>query len=106
MERIGHKRAVRWYVREHREKRGLTQEQLAERLNTNKGQVSKLERGAQRMNDDWAGLIAYALDIEPWELMRHPDAPDPADLLSGLLERDRERVRQFADALKKTGTNG
>lgn len=106
MDRIGHKRAIRWYVREHRERRGLTQEQLAERLDTNKGQVSKLERGAQRMNDDWAIRIAEALNREPWELLRHPDAPDPADLLSGLLEQDRERVRQFADALKKTGTNG
>ena len=106
MDRIGSRRAVRWYVREHRDRRGLTQEQLAERLNTNKGQVSKLETGAQRMNDDWAGRIAEALNIEPWELMRHPDAPDPADLLSGLLEQDKERVRQFAEALKKTGTNG
>ena len=106
MDRIGNRRAIHWYVREHRERRGLTQEQLAERLDTNKGQVSKLERGAQRMNDDWAALIADALNIEPWQLLRHPDAPDPADLLTGLLEKDRERVRQFAEALKKTGTDG
>lgn len=106
MDRIGNRRAIHWYVREHRERRGLTQEQLAERMDTNKGQISKLERGAQRMNDDWAALIAEALNIEPWQLLRHPDAPDPADLLAGLLEQDRERVRQFADALKKTGTNG
>lgn len=106
MDRIGNRRAVRWYLKEHRERRGLTQEQLAERLSTNKGQVSKLETGAQRMNDDWAGRISYALSVDPWQLLRHPDAPDPADLLNGLLDQDRERVRQFADALKKTGTNG
>ena len=106
MDRIGNRRAIHWYVREHRERRGLTQEQLAERLDTNKGQVSKLERGVQRMNDDWAALIAEALNMEPWQLLRHPDAPAPADLLAGLLEQDRERVRQFAEALKKTGTNG
>jgi transcriptional regulator with XRE-family HTH domain len=106
MDRIGSKRALRWYIREWREYRGLTQDQVAERANTNKGQISKLETGAQRMNDSWASRLADAFGVEPWQLLRHPEAPDPADLLAGLLEQDRERVRMFADALKRTGTKG
>lgn len=85
MARIGSKKPIRWYVKEWRHKLKLSQEQVAERLGTNKGQFSKLERGktkdGQRLNDDWIAAIAEAYGIEPADLLRDPDAPSPADIL-------------------------
>lgn len=102
MDKVGSKRPLRWYVRDWREAKGLTQEQLAGRMGTNKGQVSKLERGAQRMNDYWISLVADALGIEPGDLLRDPASPDRNSLLRGLKPADQERVIHFAEGLKKT----
>ena len=92
IDRIGPRRPIRWYLKEWREKRGLTQEQLADRMETNKGQVSKLERGAQRMNDEWIAGCAFALGVEPGDLLKDPNAPCPHDLLSGATPEQREKA--------------
>jgi transcriptional regulator with XRE-family HTH domain len=102
MERIGRRKPLRWYLREWREAKGLTQERVAGLIGTNKGQVSKLERGDQRMNEDWMILFAEALGVEPSELLRDPAAPSREGLFHGLQPADQERVIHFAEALKNT----
>lgn len=52
MDKIRRHAPIRWFLREWRDHFGLTQEQLAERMDTTRGQVNKLENGKQRMNDD------------------------------------------------------
>lgn len=94
MDRIGNNRALRWYIKEWRKKRGLTQEVVAYRCDTNKGQISKLERGELQMNDRWIADLAHAYDIEPFQLLQHPDRPTADDLLKNASPEDVETVRQ------------
>ena len=99
MERVGGKTPLKWYIREWRLHRGLTQEQLADRLDTNKGQISKLERGDQRMNDDWIAAIADALGIEPGELLFDPSRPSLNDLLRNATSEQVTQLREMAKIL-------
>lgn len=94
MDRIGNNRALRWYIKEWRKKRGLTQDDVANRCETNKGQISKLERGSLQMNDRWIADLAFAYDIEPYQLLQHPDRPTADDLLKDASPSDVETVRQ------------
>jgi transcriptional regulator with XRE-family HTH domain len=67
----------RWFLKEWREFRGLSQEQLADRvtdltvgwgeraMKLNKSDVSKLERGKRRYNADQLEALAEVLRCEP-----------------------------------------
>jgi transcriptional regulator with XRE-family HTH domain len=67
----------RWFLKEWRTHRGLTQQQLADRLDTTKSVISALENGKQRWNQDIVELAAEALNCEPADLIvRDPTAPD------------------------------
>jgi len=70
------------HLREWREAKNLTQEQLAERLNTTKGVISLLETGGRGLTNKWLRRIAVALGgIKPgWILDYSPDEIDQ-DLL-------------------------
>jgi transcriptional regulator with XRE-family HTH domain len=65
------------FLREWRQLKGLTQDQLAERLNTSKSVISELESGKKRWNQDHLGELAFALGCDPEDLL-HP-GPRPKD---------------------------
>lgn len=79
--RIGPKHPRQNFLRAWREHRGLTQEQLAERLDTSKGQVSSWETGRRSMSWGVMDALAEALSIEPWDLFRDPNQPSADELL-------------------------
>ena len=81
--RIGPKLPRRNFVSAWREMRGLTQEQLASRLDTHKGQVSNWENNKRAMSFDVQAALAEALDIDPSDLFRHPDQPSADAILRG-----------------------
>lgn len=81
--RIGRRRPARLYIAEWREDRGLTQEQLAGRLETSDVTISRWETGKRRPDLDAQAAIAEALDIEHADLFRDPARPTPNDLLRG-----------------------
>lgn len=95
MDRIGQSGPLRWYLREWREHLDLTQDRVAERLGTNKGQISKLERGEQRMNDSWIAGFSEALGVDPADLLRDPKAPTLSDLLRGATPDQMEKIRSI-----------
>jgi transcriptional regulator with XRE-family HTH domain len=95
IDRIHNTAPVRWFLREWRKHRGLTLEQVANLLDTTKGFIYDLERGAKRMNDDWMGGLAYVYDIEPKDLLRDPENPTIDDLLTGASLDQRKAVIQF-----------
>jgi transcriptional regulator with XRE-family HTH domain len=99
MTRIGQARPIRWYLKEWRVHKGLTLERMAERLETNKGQVSKLERGEQRMNDSWLAGYAEALGIEPSQLLRDPEAPNLNDLLLKATPEQIEKIKTIVSVI-------
>ncbi len=51
-------------LKEIREKKGITQQELAEKLNISGGYISLLESGARRPSVELAKKIAKILDIE------------------------------------------
>lgn len=99
MDRIGGRTPVKWYVREWRESRGLTQDAVASRLDTDKSVISQLENGKRRMNDGWIAGFSFAFAIEPSDLLRDPNAPTLEDLLKGATAKDREMIVDFIKRL-------
>lgn len=81
--RIGPKRPFRLFVAEWREDKGLTQQQLADRLGTSDVTVSRWETGKRRPDMDAQAAIAEALGIDPTDLFRHPGQMSADALLRG-----------------------
>ena len=96
MEKIGSRRP-RWFIREWREYRGLTQEQVAARAEMTKSAISMFESGKKRLNDDHIAALAFAFDVNPAEMMRDPAAPTREELLRGLDEQGVNEVLRFID---------
>ena len=51
-------------IREIREKRGLSQEQLADKMNISRSTISKIESGKFNCSIDYLSKFAYFLDFE------------------------------------------
>lgn len=93
---------TRWFLREWRQHRGLTQERLGARLDISKGRISELESGKVRYNQDLLEGLAEALDCTPGDLLsRNPLEPDPSGGLFDAIRRipleERERVRAIIE---------
>lgn len=100
----------RTFLRQWREHRHLTQEQVAERLHIDRTTLSRIERGVSPYDQDFLEAAAYAYMCEPADLiMRDPTRDDAiwsiADQLKSVPPDDQERVRAVISAMtKKTGT--
>lgn len=79
--RIGPKRAFRLYLSEWRESKGLTQEQLAQRLGTTGVTISRWETGKRKPDMNAQAAFAEALGIDLTDLRHHPDTPTADQLL-------------------------
>jgi transcriptional regulator with XRE-family HTH domain len=82
-ERIYSKRKPHLYLAEWRVKAGLTQQQLADRLETTDVTISRWETGKRRPNLDAQEAIAEAMGLEAIDLRRHPAQPSADALLRG-----------------------
>lgn len=74
------------YLAEWRLSRGLSQKQLAERLESDVMTVSRWELGKTAISTDALAALAEALGgdlMEPEDLYHHPDQPSPNQLLRG-----------------------
>ncbi len=104
--RIGPKEPhQRPYLREWREHRGLTQQQLADRMGKSKASISRYETGARGIPGGYLAAVAEALRCTVPDLYRLPDAPRSLDdLLASASEETRRQARAIVEALLKTGT--
>lgn len=97
----------RWFLKEWRKHKGLSQEKLAERLGIHKGDISNLEKGKRRYNQDILEALADALECEPADLiMRDPTEPESIwSLWDHASEGERNDIRRLAEVVlrKKTG---
>jgi transcriptional regulator with XRE-family HTH domain len=76
MPRVGNpKHRRRHFIRAWREHRGLTQEQLADRLGTTKANISRIENLRQGYTQDFLEACADALMTDPASLIMR----DPSD---------------------------
>lgn len=66
----------RTFIAEWREFRGLTQEQLAERLDTTKATISRIENRVIGYSQDFLEACADALGTHPANLLSRPPRKD------------------------------
>lgn len=101
--KIGPRRPRKIYLAEHREARGLTQEQLAGRLETTAMTVSRWERRATTMTTGTLEAVAAALGggLEAEDLYHHPDQPSPNQLLRNQPPEVIESAMKMIRALRK-----
>nr|WP_321457254.1 helix-turn-helix transcriptional regulator [uncultured Cohaesibacter sp.] len=66
----------RWYLREWRKHRGMTQEQLAEAIDSTKQTVSRMESGYSPYNQPFLEACSEALSCSTADLLIGPPADD------------------------------
>ena len=91
-----------YYFRAWRKYRGLTQEQLAERVEMSVSSISQIETGQQGFTDSTLQALAHALQCEPGDLLsRDPRAEGTiVDLLRLIDEKKaKDTVMAFLKAL-------
>jgi transcriptional regulator with XRE-family HTH domain len=96
------------YLRAWREFREFTQEQLADKVGTDKGVISLLESGGRRLSDKWLRKLAPALNTTPGHLLDHDPNDLPTDILdiwSRIDDRDRAQAARVLSSFVKTGTS-
>ena len=84
--------------------RGMSQEQLANRLGSTKGSISRWETGERDITLGALGAIAEALNCEVRDLSRHPDQPSADALMRGMDDVTKRQAFRLIEALK-TGTD-
>ena len=96
----------RIFLKQWREYRNLTQEQLADRVGWSVGNVSQLERGLQGYSQEGLESLADALQCDPGQLLTVDPTGD--DAIWSIWERakpgEREMIVELAKTVLKTGT--
>lgn len=92
-------------IRELREERGLTQDELARRIGTTAPTVSRLEMGRRRLTQDYMMSISRALGVDPADLVGSGLPPVASSLfihVVGDVAQDLWRVPTKEDAADYT----
>lgn len=74
---------LRLRIKQLREQRGMTQEQLAKLCGTQQPQIAKLENGERRITSEWMQILARALNVRPAELFEIAVAELEDDITPG-----------------------
>jgi transcriptional regulator with XRE-family HTH domain len=96
----------RTFFKEWRQHRGLSQEQLADRLETSVASISRIESGTQPYTQDVLEALAEALMTDPASLlMRNPDDPEAIwSIWEQAKKGERQLIEELARSVVKTGT--
>lgn len=70
------------YLREWRKFRHMTQQELADAIDTSKTVISEMERGNLQLSPKWLRKIAPILRTQPGHILDH----DPADLDNDIID--------------------
>ncbi len=94
---------LRWFLREWRAYRGLTQEALGAMVGRTKGQISSLESGRTPYHQTILEALAVALRCTPADLIsRKPDDPDdPSRIFQDIPPEQRERALRVMEAFRE-----
>jgi transcriptional regulator with XRE-family HTH domain len=71
---------MRNFIRQARQRRGLTQAELAELVGTTAATVSRLEKNTMTVSTEWLSRFAEALGVHASDLLERPGRP-PVELL-------------------------
>ena len=96
------------YIKEWRKYRGLTQEQLAERIGIARSYLTKIERGTRRYDQPFLEAAADALRCDPGDIItRDPSEPDGIwSIWDTLSPVERQQAVAVIRAIRATGTDG
>jgi transcriptional regulator with XRE-family HTH domain len=89
--------------------RHLTQEELADQVDTTKAVISNLETGSRGLSDKWLRRLAPVLNTSPGYLLDHDPNDLPTDVLDIWAEipvEQREQALKVLQSFKRTGTDG
>jgi transcriptional regulator with XRE-family HTH domain len=96
------------FLREWREFRHMTQDELAAAVGTSKSVVSDMERNKLQLSPKWARRFAPVLKTQPGYIVDH----DPADLDTDIIDiwahipdSDKATARRVLESFRRTGTN-
>ena len=95
------------YLRQWREYREMTQEELADIVGTSANMISYLEAGERGLSAKWLRRLAPALKTTPGHLLEHDPNDMPTDILdiwAAIDERDRKTAIRVLESFSKTGT--
>lgn len=94
------------FLRQYREKKGLTLEQLADRVGTTHATLSRIERGLQPYSQPMLEALAEELDTDPASLiMRDPTDPEGIwSIWDKAQPGERAIIVDIAKTITKTGT--
>jgi transcriptional regulator with XRE-family HTH domain len=107
--RIAYKRPKqrrRTFFKQWRHHRNLSQERLAERLETSVASISRIEAGKQPYTQDFLEALAVALQTDPASLiMRDPTEPDALwSLWDNAKQGEKKMILDIVRTIVKTGT--
>lgn len=94
-------------IRELREEMGISQAELARRINVTAPALQKVEVGSRSLDQKWMRRIAPVLGVTPADLLPEEDnpwalAPDERALIDGYRhadDPDREKLMKVADVV-------
>lgn len=98
----------RHFIKEWRKFRGLTQQQLADRVETVVSGISQLEGGKQGYSQAMLEALASALSCEPWDLLnvdpsKEGDVVDLTRLLKGATPEQKAEAIGYVKGLLRSG---
>jgi transcriptional regulator with XRE-family HTH domain len=99
--RIGPKHAFQHFIQEWRDERGLTQEQLANRVETTKASISRWETGERDPTMKVLAAIADALSIDIADIFRDPKRPSADQLLRHQSQATQEKAVELVKVYLK-----
>lgn len=96
------------HLRAWRDYRGLTQDQLAEKVGTAGNVIGLLESGERQLSPKWLRKLAPELGTTPGFLLDHDPNDIDGDLLEAAMSVPKDQRAQAIQILKtfKTGTAG
>lgn len=86
-------------IRELREARGMTLDQLGEAVGTSFQQIARLEGGERRLSEKWIRPIARALGVAPGDLLLPEKPGSPANVGQFVKDPDKLALLAFWDSL-------
>ncbi len=97
-------------IKELREDRGWSQEDLAHRAGTTNQQISNLENGKRRLTQDWMKRLADALECHPLDILDggpgrlKPREKEMIDKFRGMSEDQQNKVLGVIDLVAPQNT--
>jgi transcriptional regulator with XRE-family HTH domain len=95
------------YLREWRKFRKMTQQELADAVDTSKSVISDMERGELQLSPKWLRKLAPVLKTQPGHILDYdPNEMDSdiIDIWSRIPDGDRDQAARVLRSFVRTGT--